>query len=100
MNQERLMKVLLAPHVSEKTTTVADQHKQFVFKVLKDANKAEIKGAVELLFNVNVEAVRVTNVRGKTRRYGQIMGRKKSWKKAYVSLKAGQDISFAHTERQ
>jgi large subunit ribosomal protein L23 len=98
MNQERLMKIILSPHVSEKSTTVADQHKQFVFKVLTDANKLEVKHAVELLFSVNVDAVRVTNVRGKTRRFGQIMGKKKSWKKAYVSLKEGQDINFAQAE--
>ena len=98
MSQERLMKVILSPHVSEKSTTVADQHKQFVFKVLKDANKLEVKHAIEMLFSVNVEAVRVTNVRGKTRRFGQMMGKRKSWKKAYVSLKAGQDINFTQAE--
>ena len=98
MSQERLMKVILSPHVSEKSTTVADQHKQFVFKVLKDANKLEVKHAIEMLFNVNVEAVKVTNVRGKTRRFGQMMGKRKSWKKAYVSLKEGQDINFTQVE--
>jgi large subunit ribosomal protein L23 len=98
MNQERLMKIIVSAHVSEKSTTIADQHKQFVFRVLKDASKTEIKGAVELLFNVNVEGVQVVNVRGKTRRFGQILGRKKSWKKAYVSLQEGQDINFANTE--
>jgi large subunit ribosomal protein L23 len=98
MSQERLMKVILSPHVSEKSTAVADQHKQFVFKVLKDANKLEVKHAVEMLFKVNVEAVKVTNVRGKTRRFGQMMGKRKSWKKAYVSLKAGQDINFTQAE--
>ncbi|MFU8797150.1 MAG: 50S ribosomal protein L23 [Gammaproteobacteria bacterium] len=98
MNQERLMKIIVSPHVSEKSTTVADKNKQFVFRVLKDANKTEIKGAIELLFNVNVEGVQITNVRGKTRRFGQILGRKKSWKKAYVSLKKGQDINFANAE--
>lgn len=94
MNQERLLKVLLGPHISEKSTMVAERHRQIVFKVIRDASKQEIKQAVEMLFDgVQVGSVRVSNVHGKQRRFGQIMGRRKSWKKAYVSLTAG-DIQF------
>lgn len=94
MKQERLMKVLLAPHVSEKSTTVADANQQFVFKVVPDANKAEIKKAVELLFEVKVDTVQVLNVKGKRKRFGQVAGRRADWKKAYVKLQPGQDIDF------
>ncbi|HXH02840.1 MAG TPA: 50S ribosomal protein L23 [Candidatus Competibacteraceae bacterium] len=94
MNQERLMKVLLAPHVSEKSTTVADKHNQVTFRVATDATKAEIKGAVELLFNVKVKGVTVVNMKGKVKRFGARYGRRSDWKKAYVSLEAGQEIDF------
>lgn len=94
MNEQRLLKVLLAPHVSEKSTMVAETNNSFVFKVLKDANKAEIKAAVEKLFEVEVEAVRTTNVKGKVKRHGQSFGKRSDWKKAYVMLKEGQDIDF------
>ncbi|MEZ5582451.1 MAG: 50S ribosomal protein L23 [Candidatus Competibacteraceae bacterium] len=94
MNQERLMTILLAPHVSEKSTRVADAHNQFVFKVVRNATKPEIKRAVELMFSVNVESVTVVNVKGKRKRFGAIQGRRSDWKKAYVSLKAGQEIQF------
>ncbi|MCF6233566.1 MAG: 50S ribosomal protein L23 [Rhodobacteraceae bacterium] len=94
MKKERLMKVLLAPHVSEKSTVVADANQQFVFKVVPDANKLEIKKAVELMFDVKVDAVQVLNVKGKRKRVGQIAGRRADWKKAYVKLQPGQDIDF------
>ena len=94
MNQERLLQVLLAPQVSEKATAVADKNNQVIFKVAADATKPEIKAAVELLFKVEVEAVRIANVKGKTKRFGRSMGKRKGWKKAYVSLKAGQEINF------
>lgn len=94
MKKERLMKVLLAPHISEKSTTVADTNQQFVFKVVPDANKLEIKKAVELMFDVKVDAVQVSNVKGKSKRVGQIAGRRANWKKAYVKLMPGQDIDF------
>ncbi len=93
MNEQRLLKVLLAPHISEKATVVADANRQFVFKVLPDANKDEIKAAVEKLFDVKVSAVQVSNVKGKQKRFGQISGRRASWKKAYVRLAEG-DIDF------
>ena len=94
MNEQRLLKVLLAPHVSEKATMAAESSNTYVFKVLKDANKAEIKAAVEKLFEVEVEGVRTTNVKGKVKRHGASFGKRSDWKKAYVMLKEGQDIDF------
>jgi large subunit ribosomal protein L23 len=98
MNQERLMKVLLSPVVSEKSTRVADDHRQYVFKVLTDASKPEIRKAVELMFEVKVKGVQVTNVRGKVKRHGQSLGRRANWKKAYVTLAEGHDIDFMGAE--
>jgi len=98
MNPERLMKVLLGPHVSEKATVVADQDNQFVFKVAPDATKPEIKNAVEMLFDVKVKAVQVSNVQGKTKRGKSAMGKRKNWRKAYVRLEAGQEINFVGAE--
>ena len=94
MNEERLMTVLLGPHVSEKTTNVADDHNQVVFRVRRDATKTEIRRAVEKLFDVKVDKVRVVNHKGKIKRFGLQFGRRQDWKKAYVSLPAGQDIDF------
>ncbi|MDH5408419.1 MAG: 50S ribosomal protein L23 [Gammaproteobacteria bacterium] len=98
MKSERLMKVLLGPHVSEKATVVADQGNQIVFKVAPDATKPEIKSAVEMLFDVKVKAVQVTNVQGKTKRSRSTMGKRKNWRKAYVRLEDGQDINFIGAE--
>jgi len=98
MNKERVMKVLLAPHISEKSTVVADKDRQFVFKVLKDACKTEVKQAVEQLFNVEVQAVRMCNARGKVKRFGQMLGRRAGSKKAYVTLKPGFDIDYTGTK--
>jgi large subunit ribosomal protein L23 len=94
MNQERLMQVLLAPQISEKATFVAEKNEQVIFRVATDATKPEIKAAVELLFKVEVEGVQVANVKGKMKRSKGGMGRRKDWKKAFVSLKAGQEINF------
>lgn len=94
MNQERLMKVLLSPHISEKSSIVADQNNQIVLKVATDASKPEIKQAVELLFDVKVDRVQVSNVKGKTKRFGAKMGRRSDWKKAYITLQEGQEIDF------
>lgn len=97
-SQEHLMGVILAPQVSEKATYIAEKHNHIIFKVMRDATKAEIKAAVELMWksqNVEVENVRVTNVKGKQKRFGRFMGRRSNWKKAYVSIKAGQEINFA-----
>lgn len=96
--EQRLMQVLLAPVVSEKSTLVGEMHKQIVFKVLQDANKTEIKAAVEKMFNVEVMAVRVVNVKAKVKRFAQRLGKRKAWKKAYVSLKPGTDINFLGTQ--
>lgn len=94
MNQERLLKVLIAPHVSEKSSVVAELNNQYVFKVAKDASKPEIKKAVEMLFNVQVGSVQVSNTKGKNKRFGAIQGRRSDWKKAYVTLKADQSIDL------
>lgn len=98
MSQERLMNVLLGPHVSEKSSVVADSHNQVVFKVVTDASKAEIRQAVELMFEVNVESVQVANVKGKVKRTQRGPSRRKNWKKAYIRLQEGQDINFVGTE--
>ena len=93
-NQERLLQVLLAPQISEKATYVADKNEQVIFRVAPDATKPEIKAAVELLFKVQVESVQVAKVKGKEKRFGRNMGRRQGWKKAFVSLKPGQEINF------
>jgi large subunit ribosomal protein L23 len=98
-NQERLMNVLLAPQISEKATFVAEKNEQVIFRVASDASKPEIKAAVELMFNVSVESVQVSNVKGKQKRFGRTVGRRKDWKKAYVSLAPGQEINFAAGEQ-
>jgi len=98
VNEERLLKILLAPHVSEKATRMAERHNQVVFKVARDAAKPEIKGAVEMLFKVKVKGVTVVNVKGKRKRFGAIQGRRSDWKKAYVSLEAGHEIDFMVAE--
>jgi len=98
MNQERIFKVLSAPHISEKATVVSDKHNQVVFKVAKDATKAEIKAAVEQLWEVKVKSVRTLVMKGKTKRFGRGMGKRADWKKAYVSLQDGFDIDFLGAE--
>lgn len=98
MKQDRLLQVILAPQITEKATHIADKHQQIAFKVRTDATKPEIKAAVELVFKVEVDGVTVANVQGKTKRAGRVMGRRKDWKKAYVSLKPGQEINFAAGE--
>ena len=98
MNQERLMTVLLSPYVTNKAYDLADKFSYAVFKVSTDATKKEIKKAVEMLFEVKVQAVKTVNVKGKSRRFGRINGRTKNWKKAYVRLEDGHDISFVDAE--
>ncbi len=97
-SDERLLKVLLAPLVSEKATFVAEKHEQVVFRVMRDATKPEIRAAVEKLFNVQVESVQVSNAKGKQKRFGRYIGRRDHTKKAFVSLKPGQEINFEATE--
>ena len=94
-HEDRLAKVLLAPIVSEKATSVAEKNNQVLFKVLRDATKPEIKAAVELLFKVEVEKVSTVVQKGKVKRFGRTMGRRDHIKKAYVSLKAGQELNFS-----
>ena len=95
MNQERVFKVLLGPHVSEKATMLADSKSQFVFKVATDATKLEIKKAVESLFNVKVAKVSTLNVQGKTKHTARGLGKRNDWKKAYIALQPGQDLDFS-----
>ena len=98
MNQERLFKVLLGPHITEKSAMPSGAVTQVVFKVALNANKLEIKKAVEQLFEVKVDDVRVVNMKGKTRRTRTGMGQRSDWKKAYVRLAEGQDIDFSVAE--
>jgi large subunit ribosomal protein L23 len=98
MNNERLSRILIGPVVSEKSTRVADQSRQMVFKVLPDASKPEIRKAVEKMFDVSVTAVQISNVRGKVKRFGRTVGRRSDWKKAYVTLAEGSDIDFMGAE--
>lgn len=98
MNAEKLYDVIVAPHVSEKSTRVAEKNHQIVFRVRRDARKPEIKAAVEKMFNVQVDTVTVSNMKGKEKRSGRTPGSRQDWKKAYVRLKPGQDINFAGIE--
>ncbi|MCX7075046.1 MAG: 50S ribosomal protein L23 [Methylococcales bacterium] len=94
-NLYQLTRVLEAPIISEKSSIVAERDKQIVFKVQKNATKKQVKNAVEAMFNVEVDAVRVLNVKGKQKRFGRSLGQRSDWKKAYVKLKEGHDIEFA-----
>ena len=94
MNQERLMKVLLAPMFTEKSNRLSEKHNQVSFKVARDATKSEIKGAMKLLFEVDAIDVQIVNVRGKRARHGRSEGWRSNWKKAYIRLAPGQDINF------
>ena len=98
MNNERLFKVLLGPHITEKASMASGAATQVVFKVATDANKLEIKKAVEKLFEIEVDAVRVVNQNGKKRRTRTGIGVRSNWKKAYVRLAEGQDIDFSVAE--
>ena len=94
MKREQLMNVLISPHVTEKTATAMQNHNQYTFRVRKEATKTDIKAAVELMFEVKVKGVQVVNEPGKARRFGKSIGRTQDWKKAYVSLVAGQTIDY------
>ncbi|MCK3654966.1 50S ribosomal protein L23 [Pasteurellaceae bacterium Macca] len=94
IQQERLLKVIKAPHISEKATNNAEKGNTIVFKVALDSNKVEIANAVEALFEVKVDSVRTVVVKGKTKRRGNKMGRRSDWKKAYVTLQEGQSLDF------
>ena len=94
-DENRLATILMAPIISEKATSVAEKHNQVLFKVLRDATKPEIKAAVELLFKVEVEKVSTVVQKGKVKKFGRSIGRRDHVKKAYVSLKAGQELNFS-----
>jgi large subunit ribosomal protein L23 len=98
MNSERITKIILGPVVAEKASRVAESNNQVVLKVLPNANKIEIKRAVETLFEVKVESVSTVNVKGKTKRTGRIFGKRSDWKKAYVTLAEGTDLNFLGAE--
>ena len=95
MNQERLLKVILSPHVSEKTTIMSEKHNQYVFEVATIATKAEIKDAIEHLFNTKVKNVRVVNQPAKSKVFRGVQGKRKAWKKAYVTLQANQKLDIS-----
>ena len=94
MSRERLATVLVAPHITEKTALAMQNANQYAFRVRKDADKTEIKQAVELMFDVKVSGVQVVNEPGKDRRFGKRVGRTQDWKKAYVRLAEGQAIDY------
>ncbi len=99
ISKERLINVLIAPHVSEKSARIAELGNQYVFRVRTDATKPEIRAAVEFMFEVKVDSVRVVNQAGKSKRFGRSEGRRSDWKKAYVRLAEGQTIEMAGAER-
>lgn len=98
MNKERMLKVLLAPHVSEKASRASETGNQVVFRVAKDATQLEVRRAVEQLFDVKVESVQTLNVKGKQKVFGRMQGKRSDWKKAYVRLQDGQDIDFSSVD--
>lgn len=94
MNDQRLYQVLLTPHVSEKTSLASELSGRHTFRVASDANKLEVRRAVEKLFDVSVKSVQMINVKGKTKRFAAGTGKRSDWKKAVVRLAEGQDIDF------
>ena len=95
MNQERMLQILLSPHVSEKASLLAEENNQHVFRVISTATKSEVKAAVEEMFKVKVEKVRLLNVKGKEKRFGGRIGKRTDLRKAYVTLTTDNDIDFA-----
>jgi len=98
MSNNRLYQVLVSPRVTEKSTRLGEDSNQYVFHVVPDASKSEVKGAVELLFDVNVESVRIVNVKGKSKSFRLRPGKRSDWKKAYVRVQEGQVIDFLSGE--
>ncbi|PSJ18011.1 50S ribosomal protein L23 [Nitrosomonas supralitoralis] len=99
INQERLLKIILAPHISEKATYLGEKNNQSIFRVVKDATKQEIKSAVELIWKeqkIEVKKVQTINVKGKQKRFGRFMGKRSDWKKAIVNIKQGQELNFTN----
>ncbi len=95
MNQERMYQVLLSPHISEKSTVLAEENRQYVFQVATDATKTEVKEAVEGIFNVKVDNVRIMNTKGKIKRFGGRLGKRSDARKAYITLAEGNDIDLS-----
>lgn len=95
MKQERLLKILVSPHISEKATIITEKKNQYIFKVTTDATKPEVKDAIEFLFNTKVKSVRIVNVIAKKKIFKNIEGKRKAWKKAYIALEAGQTLEVA-----
>ena len=100
LGEERLMSVLVAPHVTEKTTQALQLRNQYTFRVRRDASRFEVRAAVELMFDVKVESVQVVNEPGKSRRFGRTTGRTQDWKKAYVRLAEGHSIDYETAARK
>ena len=98
LSKEKLISVVIGPHLSEKSTTVGERDKQVVFRVRRNSTKSDIRRAVEYLFEVKVAGVQVVSCKGKTKRFGKSHGRRQDWKKAYVTLAEGHDINFLGTE--
>lgn len=98
MKPNRVMQVVIAPVISEKSTLIGEKHNQYAFRVLQDATKDEVKAAIESLFKVTVESVNMINISGKKKRFARGTGRRRNIRKAYVSLAAGQEINFAETK--
>jgi len=98
MNKNRLYQVLLAPRVTEKSTRAGEESNQYVFRVAQDANKSEVRSAVEMLFDVNVESVRIVNIKGKNKSFRMRPGKRSNWKKAYVRVQEGQVIDLLGAE--
>lgn len=98
MITQRVLQAIIAPHISEKASVVAESNNQHVFKVRLDADKPTIKRAVEELFGVQVATVRVATQKGKRKRHGRFEGVRSDWKKAYVSLKPGSEIKLSEVE--
>ncbi|MEM7358632.1 MAG: 50S ribosomal protein L23 [Pseudomonadota bacterium] len=95
LSKDRLYQVLVAPVVTEKSTLAAENHGHVVFHVAQRATRNDVKAAVEEAFEVEVESVKILNVKGKTKRFGRTLGQRADRKKAYIRLKEGSDIDFA-----
>ena len=95
LSKDALYQVLVAPVVTEKSTLAAENHGQVVFHVASTATRNDVKAAIEQAFEVEVESVRILNVKGKTKRFGRTLGKRSDRKKAYIRLKEGSDIDFA-----
>lgn len=98
MNQERLLKIIVSPHISEKASIATEKKNEYVLEVIASATKPEIKDAVELLFNAKVKAVRIINVRAKQKTFRGFEGKRKAWKKAYVTLQSGQKLEMLNMQ--